>query len=717
MSIFNYTIFSVIALLGTLVNIFALKNQVLGTVSGIMLVFLFGYFISSAIFKDEEWGWKLFFTLPISFASIIIVATPVYYFYKLDNYSIATIACALPLLALFFNIKKKAESIKEKKSFGAGSEDTQIVKPGWHAPIYIFLFLFETAIFFWIFTHATTDAIRTPWLLLGKKFLLLHFLTSIFLALAVFRSKRAGFNLFFISAHFFVTLGLGLIIYKIGYGFDPFIHRATEDLILKTGAVFPKPLYYLGQYSLIVFLSKILFIPIVWLDKLILPVSAAIFLPASIFWGFKKFFNTEKMIIFAPFLLLAVPLTQFVATTPQGLANFFVCLLAFLSFGFIGKKQHFLLALFALAAFFVHPLAGIPALFFVAFNFLLYKEVGKFKTIILFIIFLIAIFSVPASFIAKEIITGAPISEFLKIPNWNELDLSFTGVENRYNIFADLLYFYQQKLIYIIIILAVIGLVISERKNKIIPHFLTAITASAGGLILNLFIKFPSVINYEQQEYGARLFQISEYFLLPLCFFALVPFFEKFRRAGRIPKLFFAIVAAALLTSSLYLTYPRIDRYELSHAINTSANDIETVKKIEEDSAGKEYIVLANQAVSAAALQEFGFKKYFKNDEIFYYPIPTGGPLYEFYLDMVYKTPTRATMEKAMNLAGVKQSYFILNGYWTNSNRILEQAKAEGSPLGKGADSWFVLSKKNTFINNDGTLDSQAVFVLKYSIK
>jgi hypothetical protein len=327
-------------------------------------------------------------------------------------------------------------------------------------------------------------------------------------------------------------------------------------------------------------------------------------------------------------------------------------------------------------------------------------------------IFLLAIFSVPASFVAKEIISGAPISEFLRIPNWNELNLSFTGIENRYNIFADLLYFYQQKLVYILIILAIVGLIISEKKNKIIPHFLTAITASAGGLILNLFIKFPSVINYEQQEYGARLFQIAEYFLLPLCFFALVPFFEKFRKAGRIPKLFFAIVAASLLTASLYLTYPRIDRYELSHAINTSANDILTVKKIEEISAGKDYIVLANQAVSAAALQELGFKKYFKaaQGEMFYYPIPTGGPLYQFYLDMVYKNPSRKTMEEAMKLAGVKESYFILNGYWTNSDRILEKAQKE-------ADSWSVISSKNTFKNEDGTLDNQAVFVLKYSIK
>ena len=51
------------------------------------------------------------------------------------------------------------------------------------------------------------------------------------------------------------------------------------------------------------------------------------------------------------------------------------------------------------------------------------------------------------------------------------------------------------------------------------------------------------------------------------------------------------------------------------------------------------YIVLANQSVSAAALLRFGFHTYYGAQ--FYYAIPTGAPLYQSYLDMVYRGATR----------------------------------------------------------------------------
>ena len=108
-----------------------------------------------------------------------------------------------------------------------------------------------------------------------------------------------------------------------------------------------------------------------------------------------------------------------------------------------------------------------------------------------------------------------------------------------------------------------------------------------------------------------------------------------------------------------------------------------------EENANENYIALANQQVSAAALREFGFKKYYTpspyqgegGGEVFYYPIPTGGPLYQYYLDMVYKKLSRETMNAAMDLVGVKKGYFILNKYWWAFPKILEEAKFE-------ADDW-----------------------------
>ncbi|MBU4257046.1 hypothetical protein KKC04_01385, partial [Patescibacteria group bacterium] len=52
-----------------------------------------------------------------------------------------------------------------------------------------------------------------------------------------------------------------------------------------------------------------------------------------------------------------------------------------------------------------------------------------------------------------------------------------------------------------------------------------------------------------------------------------------------------------------------------------------------------------------------------------------------YYLDMVYKKPSRETMIAAMDLTGVNESYFVLNKYWWAFPKILEEAKLE-------ADGW-----------------------------
>lgn len=133
------------------------------------------------------------------------------------------------------------------------------------------------------------------------------------------------------------------------------------------------------------------------------------------------------------------------------------------------------------------------------------------------------------------------------------------------------------------------------------------------------------------------------------------------------------LLLGALLAASLYLSYPRFDRYHNSHSYAVSQADVMAVDWIEQDAAGAEYVVLANQQVSAAALRQLGFKKYYPGD-IFFYPIPTGGPLYREYLNMTNQ-PTAATMSAAMDLAGVRLAYFVLDDYWFEADKIAPEAE------------------------------------------
>ena len=71
-------------------------------------------------------------------------------------------------------------------------------------------------------------------------------------------------------------------------------------------------------------------------------------------------------------------------------------------------------------------------------------------------------------------------------------------------------------------------------------------------------------------------------------------------------------------------------------------------------------------------MRQSGFKKYF-HDEIFYYPIPTGGKLYPFYLEML-EQPSHETMAKAMDFVGVDRAYFVIDDYWWAADKIADEA-------------------------------------------
>ena len=150
------------------------------------------------------------------------------------------------------------------------------------------------------------------------------------------------------------------------------------------------------------------------------------------------------------------------------------------------------------------------------------------------------------------------------------------------------------------------------------------------------------------------------------------------------------VLIAFFVTASHYFSYPRFDNYFNSHGFSTSPSDIKAVRIIDEMGGDNNYIVLANQQVSAAALSEFGFKKYYKND-IFYYPIPTASPLYQYYLKMAYEKPDKKTALAAADSVGADKVFFVINKYWTKFPKIADEAKEE-------ADEWKEVDNGQVFI-------------------
>ncbi len=649
-------------------NIWALNLAFIGLIFGFGYIYTMGTVLGSlSPFKGLKTALGILLVIGyMSFAGAVI-----YFLHRLDNFSILFIIISIP--AILYILTKNKNCIHVHWPFRHLNLSFRTCLPPAGRIRNPFLSIAYMAIaaicFYLLISSATTAAIRSPWHIISPLFLFLYFIATAILFL------RRSLPLAVI--HFFLSFSIALIIYSIGYGFDPFIHQATEKLIYLKGVVTPKPLYYLGQYSLVVILAKISQVSAEWIDKLLVPILSAIYLPIIIYHAYR-----DKIV---PILFLSIPFLAFIATTPQSLANFFTVVIIFLVFA--GSKdnsrERWPILLLTLTTIAVHPLAGLPVFFFALLSLLKNK-------LFFWTTFIISSISLPLVLFVNSKISNISSISF-QLPKLSGLAEGFPKIfiiPHQFNAVLDLLYLYAFNWKTIFIVLAAIGYYLLRKKNRpsgIYP--LISLSLLFNYLLLKYFIVFSDVIYYEQTNYAERMITLIFYFLAPLSLYAVYAFFRNRSHV------FFTLLGSVIITSSLYVSYPRDDNYELDRGYNVSQSDINAAREIETISDGKEYIVLANQSVSAAALREFGFKKYFKTSsgEIFYYPIPTGGKLYQFYLDMVYKKPAKETMLKAMDLAGVDQGYFILNKYWYGSDRIFEYAKAE-------ADRWKEIDNGEIYI-------------------
>ncbi len=635
----------------------------------------------------------VFLSLIVSFSALI------YFIYALNTIGIIVVLI-LTLIAFFlllhspFTKSLEAPIVKEKE---VGKPLTRIDLLN-----LIAYFSFIIVVFIELLLARTGASLVSPFQVLGFNFFFAYTLASLLLfyilSTQAFSHKH---NSYLIALHFFTSLSLTLIIYKIGYGYDPFIHQATIDLIIQKGLVLPKTPYYLGHYGLIVLLKKVFFMPFTFSYKVSTPLLASLILPTLGFRFLKKYTNTEnkKTIALSVLLGLALTLNLFIVSTPQNLSYIFLALTIYSSLISLPWLFTFIFSLSTLA---IHPLAGIPALIW-SFWLLFKKHQARLK-------------KKTAQAMSRLLMTASilliPLALFLssgaKLTN---LKLSFTGLTQiRHLLFnfsysgnhdwlLNITYMFNKFWPLLIIVIAIIGINLLTRKSRQAFKDQTwagLIFISLGlvlAFILSSFISFSNIIAYEQNNFANRIIIILSFFLSP---FILLGLYHILNQIFTYPK---QIIRKIILTLfffffllNFYLSYPRLDKYEHARGFSTSSEDIEVVKEIDQYSDGN-YIVLANQQVSAAALKEFGFNNYYGNEvsPIYFYPIPTGGPLYQFYLDMVYQAPSRETMLLALELAEVNEGFFVVNKYWLESDKIIKRAKLS-------ADDWFSLALDEVFV-------------------
>lgn len=631
---------------------------------------------------------KLYF-FSLSFVACLIIFASTFYwlfnflwYYQLISFVLALFFSIL-LTNKFFNLKFDYNLLKLTK---------KKLKKEYYKKIKLIHLIFITSLalsWFYIISGKSLNSLNSPWQYISPYFFI-FLLISIISALII-SYRNLQFKLLTFSLLFFTGCSIAVSIYSLGYGFDPFIHEAGIKAMKELGAISPKTLHYTGQYVLTIVINQISQIPISALNKWLVPTFTAIFLPFSLFLWYKKTFNTKNSL--ALISLLILPIALFTITTPQNLAYSFLLIIIFL--GLTQSKKYLLLSsLLSLATFFIHPLAGMPALIFSFLSIIFYfkKEIGlKKQKILSNITILLTTIAIPSSFLLINNFTFN-FSSIFQFDLFKTLDLS--GQEN---IILNLAYFYYFNLTLIILILIILGFLIWKKKyQKISPTIAISLKISLAlflSYVISQYISFDFLIDYERSYYRERLIILSLLFSLPVIIVLFHDFFIKLKRQNKVIKVFFLSIISLIVLASVYFSYPRVDKYFNSHSFSVSSYDLETVNFIEnliEKKENKDYIVLANQQVSVAALKTFGFNRYIK-DDLYFYPIPTSGPLYPYYLEMVYDYPSKENMTKATSLANVNTGFLVLNKYWWGFKRLVEEAKVE-------ADNYYQLQNGEIYI-------------------
>ncbi len=696
-------------ILGALVTILALFSVWSNSANSWNIVALiayslcFGFYLGQWLLPKEKRFWQTFFGTISLLCMQTILLSLVYWFYQIDKEVISVLLVAIPLLIslqrnkeididVFTDIVKEFEfdSYVHVKSYLS----TKLIA--------VLVFLGQMSLFSVLISRRFTDTLISPWTLFGPKFFLIFAITTMLLLWVLQKSKHNPSNLLLTSIHSLLVLSVALIVFKLGFGFDPFIHQATEAWIAKHNAILPKNPYYIGQYMLVVFSHLVSHVSTEAIDKIIVPIGAGIIVPLITYFSFSR--TGFKRKVFPAILLIPLlPLVFFTFTTPNNLA----LLLAYIVFTWMWyesrnatKKSWIIPSLLILATCSIHPFVGLPLLVVYAGYKLLVPLKGKIRTLSHILYGTILTLIIPFAFFINSVRLGekigiqnpfANIQTFLllfKRPHWVWL--------HKGTLDWQLLYIYRDFIKLLFVILIIVGIVVVIRRyRKQSPSFYitTSISLFISSFILSTAIKFPNVISYEQNVYANRVLEMIMILLVP---FLVVTLREVFLRASKKPVIqtSLAIFFSFLLLISWYFTYPTRDPVSFHTGHTVRQADINAIHFIDHRNNNiKDYIVLSNQKVAAAALREFGFVKYFDTPagKHYFYSIPTGGPLYQFFRKMVYEKPKKEWMEQAMRYVGVKKAYFIHTSYWAPAAEIRDNAKME-------ANNWWELGDSRVWV-------------------
>ena len=542
-------------------------------------------------------------------------------------------------------------------------------------PLWTWLVLAADMILLLVFVLARTDqAIISPWNLLSSEVFILYAAATFFLYLTAKEAKPWLF-LSLSVLHTFVTLSAAAIIYAVGFGFDPFIHRAAEQALLADGFIEPRQILYSGQYLLVTALHYLTSIPLKLIDVWLVPATASIVLPIASYIGLRHGWKVKEHLArigSLGFLFLPMVLSYF--TVPYTFTyTFFLALIFLLPLARRNNKIALILLLTSITMIFFHPLLAVPYTIWLLGYLFGQKKQRLFKVLT----FLAISIAVPAMFVVHA---GIGLQDIIIYNPLDRLDLFFNLFYNPFidhfpyiPVFLDLLYEIRYYLPYCLLLIAGLGSLTLKKQKQDFGWYWTLVLGLIGAMFFSsTMFEIPGIIVHEQAEFALRLEQAMFTVVIPIVVLVLIKLYYQSKNLLRYALL---ILLAGIITINWYFTYPQFNLKYPFYSPSVSQTDLDTVQEIDLRASGQQYLVLSNQMTSAAALQEFGFANYYQLDgqDILWYAIPTGGPLYQEFIGMIEFGQIEQRMNSLQDKTKVDKIYLSLHSYWPWSEGLVSE--------------------------------------------
>src|SRR3989339_418367 len=216
----KYIIFSLL-LVGLLsYNLLKLHSLPLGLVVSVIYIFYFGRRLGILALPQLDGFWQRLFGPLLLLAFFSICGGFIFYFYRLDNQVIIFLIALLPTVIVPFARYVK----KDINDWSSGlMEPVPLIEPkarssnfwGW------LVFFGDIYLISYLISHATDAAIRSPWTLLSYKFFAAFFILSFILFWYLKKISDSVRSLSIVFIHSLLLISVALLIYKVGFGFDP----------------------------------------------------------------------------------------------------------------------------------------------------------------------------------------------------------------------------------------------------------------------------------------------------------------------------------------------------------------------------------------------------------------------------------------------------------------------------------------------------------------